>query len=58
LLSPPSLAGWDNRLQDVVTAIQAHVPDLAFIAAVAAVVIAVTAWQLRRTRHAAFTAPP
>jgi cytochrome c biogenesis protein CcdA len=58
LLSPPSLAGWDNRLQDAVTAIQAHVPDLALLAAAAAVVVAVTAWRLRRTRHAASTAPP
>jgi len=55
---PPSLAGWDNRLQDAVTAIQAHVPDLALLAAAAAVVVAVTAWRLRRTRHAASTAPP
>jgi len=58
LLAPPSLAGWDNRLQDAVTAIQAHVPDLALLAAAAAVVVAVTAWRLRRTRHAASTAPP
>lgn len=50
---PPSLAGWDNRLQDAVTAIQAHVPYLALLAAAAAVVIAVTAWRLRRARHAA-----
>lgn len=52
LLSPPSLVGWDNRLQDAVTAIQAHVPDLALLAAAAAVVVAVTAWRHRRFRHA------
>jgi len=57
LLSPPSLAGWDNRLQDAVTAVQAHVPDLALIAAAAAVVIAVTAWRLRRARRAALADP-
>jgi len=49
LLAPPSLTGWDNRLQDAVTAIQAHVPDLALLAAAAAMVIAVAAWRLRRT---------
>jgi len=53
LLSPPSLDGWNNRLQEAVTAIQAHVPDLALLAAAAAAVIAVTAWRLRRARHAA-----
>jgi hypothetical protein len=58
LLAPPSLAGWDNRLQDAVTAIQAHVPDLALLAAAAAVVIAVAAWRLRRARHAAPADPP
>jgi hypothetical protein len=58
LLSPPSLTGWDNRLQEAVTAIQAYVPDLALLAAAAAVVVAVTAWRLRRMRHAASTAPP
>src|SRR5215469_9048214 len=57
LLSPPSLAGWDNRLQDAVTAIQAHVPDPALLAAAAAVVIAVTAWRLRRARRAALADP-
>ena len=58
LLAPPSLTGWDNRLQQVVTAVQAHVPDLALIAAAAAAVIAVTAWRLRRARHAALADPP
>jgi len=58
LLSPPSLAGWNNRLQDVVTAVQAHVPDLALIAAAAAVVVAVTAWRLRRAQHASEGPPP
>ena len=53
LLSPPSLDGWNNRLQEAVTAIQAHVPDLALLAAAAAAVIAVTAWRLSRARHAA-----
>jgi cytochrome c biogenesis protein CcdA len=43
LLAPPSLDAWNNRLQDAVTAVQAHVPDLPFIASAAAVVIAVTA---------------
>jgi cytochrome c biogenesis protein CcdA len=58
LLAPPSLSGWDNRLQDAVTAIQAHVPDLTLLAAAAAVVIAVAAWRLRRVRHAALADPP
>jgi cytochrome c biogenesis protein CcdA len=58
LLAPPSLAGWDNRLQDAVTAAQAHVPDLALIAAAAAVVIAVTACRLRRAQHPAPADPP
>ena len=48
LLSPPGLAGWDNRLQETVTVIQAHVPDLALIAAAALAVIVVAAWRLRR----------
>ncbi len=51
LLAPPSLDGWDNRLQDAVTAVQAHVPDLALIAAAAVTVVAVTAWQLLRARR-------
>jgi hypothetical protein len=55
LLSPPGLDGWDNRLQGAVTAVQAHVPDLALIAAAAAAVAvavaAVTGWRLRRTRR-------
>jgi cytochrome c biogenesis protein CcdA len=58
LLAPPSLDSWNNRLQEVVTAVQAHVPDLALIAAAAAVVIAVTAWRLRRARHPASAGPP
>jgi len=58
LLSPPGLAGWDNGLQDAVTAVQAHVPDLVLLAAAAAVVIAVTAWRLRRSRHPAQAGPP
>jgi cytochrome c biogenesis protein CcdA len=58
LLAPPSLDGWDNRLQDAVTAAQAHVPDLALLAAAAAAVIAVTAWRLRRARHATLADPP
>jgi cytochrome c biogenesis protein CcdA len=58
LLSPPGLAGWDNRLQDAVTAAQAHVPDLALIAAAAAAVIAITGWRLRRARQAAPADPP
>ena len=51
LLAPPSLDGWDNRLQDAVTAVQAHVPDLALIAAAAVTVVAVTAWRLLRARR-------
>jgi hypothetical protein len=60
LLAPPSLGQWDNRLQDAVTAVQAHIPDLALLAAVAVVVIAVTAWRLRRARRVlpAVPAPP
>jgi cytochrome c biogenesis protein CcdA len=58
LLAPPNLAGWDNRLQDAVTAAQAHVPDLALIAVAALVVVAVTAWRLRRSRHAASAGQP
>jgi cytochrome c biogenesis protein CcdA len=57
LLAPPSLDQWDNRLQDAVTAVQAHVPDLALLAAAAAVVIAVTAWRLHRARHAPAVSP-
>ena len=48
LLSPRSLDGWDNRLQDAVTAVGTHVPDVALIAAAALAVITVTAWRLRR----------
>ena len=58
LLAPPSLTGWDNRLQDAVTAIQAHVPDLALLAAAAAMVIAVAAWRLRRARRPVLADPP
>jgi cytochrome c biogenesis protein CcdA len=58
LLAPPSLAGWDSRLQDAVTAAQAHVPDLALIAVAALVVVAVTAWRLRRYRRAASAGQP
>lgn len=58
LLAPPSLTGWDNRLQEAVTAVQAHVPDLVLIAAAAAVVIAVAAWRLRRARHPVLSDPP
>ena len=58
LLSPPSLAGWDNRLQDAVTAIQAHVPDLVLLAGAAAAVIAVAAWRLRRAQRPALADPP
>jgi cytochrome c biogenesis protein CcdA len=57
LLAPPSLNEWDNRLQNVVTTVQAHVPDLALLAAASAVVIAVTAWRLRRGRRAPPAAP-
>jgi cytochrome c biogenesis protein CcdA len=48
LLAPPGLGSWNNRLETAVTTIQAHVPDLAVIAAAAAAVVAVTAWRLRR----------
>jgi len=51
LLAPPSLDTWNNRLQDVVTAVQAHAPDLALIAAAAAAVVAITAWRLHRVRR-------
>lgn len=57
LLSPPSLSEWDSQLQNAVTAVQAHVPDLALLAAMAVAVIAVTAWRLRRARHAPPAAP-
>lgn len=58
LLAPPSLDTWNNRLQQAVTTVQAHVPDVALIAAAAAVVIAITAWRLRRAKHAAHAGPP
>jgi cytochrome c biogenesis protein CcdA len=58
LLAPPSLNAWNNRLQQAVTTVQAHVPDLALIATAAAVVIAITAWRPRRSRHAAPAGPP
>jgi cytochrome c biogenesis protein CcdA len=51
LLAPPSLASWNNRLQDAVTAVQAHIPDLALLAAAAAAVVAITAWRLRHARR-------
>ncbi len=51
LLAPPSLASWNNRLQDAVTAVQAHIPDLALLAAAAAAVVAITAWRLRQARR-------
>ena len=51
LLATPGPDGWDNRLQTAVTTIQAHVPDLAFIAAAAAAVVAITAWRLHRIPH-------
>ncbi|MGE5288810.1 MAG: cytochrome c biogenesis CcdA family protein [Micromonosporaceae bacterium] len=51
LLAPPGLDSWNNRLQDAVTAAQAHVPDLALIATVAAAVVASAAWRLRRHRR-------
>ncbi len=50
LLAPPSLDGWDNRLQDAVTVAQAHVPDFALLAAAAATVVAIAAWRLHRAR--------
>jgi hypothetical protein len=58
LLSPPSLDGWNNRLQDAVTTAQARVADLVLIAAAAGVVVAVTAWRLRRARRATSASPP
>jgi cytochrome c biogenesis protein CcdA len=58
LLSPPSLDRWNTWLQEMVTAVQAHVPDLALIAAVAATVVAITAWRLGRARRAASAGPP
>lgn len=57
LLSPPSLNAWDDQLQEAVTTAQAHVPDLALIVAAAAVVIAVTAWRLRRAGRSARAGP-
>ncbi len=51
VLAPPTLDTWNNRLQDAVTAVQAHVPDLALIATVAAAVVAITAWRLHRVRR-------
>ena len=52
LLAPPGLNGWNNRFQTAVSTIQAHVPDLAVIAAAAGAVVAIAAWRLRRTRLA------
>ena len=51
LLAPPSLDTWNNCLQDAVAAVQAHVPDLALIATVAAAVVAISAWRLHRVRR-------
>ncbi len=58
LLAPPGLDSWDNRLQAAVTAAQAHVPDLAFIAAAAAAVVASALWRLHRHRRAGSAGPP
>jgi len=57
LLAPPSLDNWNNHLQDAVTTAQAHVPDLALIAAAAAAVVAVAAWRLHRARKPSSAAP-
>ena len=51
LLAPPSLDSWNNRLQEVVTAVGAHVPDLALLAAAAAAVLTVAMWRLHRARR-------
>ena len=48
LLAPPSLDSWNNHLQDVGTAVQAHVPDLALIATAAVTVVAISAWRPHR----------
>jgi cytochrome c biogenesis protein CcdA len=58
LLAPPGLDSWNNSLQQAVTAVQAHVPDLALIAAAAAAVVAGAAWRLRRGRQAGSAGPP
>ena len=58
LLAPPGLNGWNNHLQTAVSTIQAHVPDLALLAAAAAAVVAVTAWRLRRIRRTVPADPP
>jgi cytochrome c biogenesis protein CcdA len=58
LLAPPSLDSWNNRLQDAVTTAQAHVPDLALLAAAAAAVVAIAAWRLRRARQPGPAGPP
>ena len=51
LLAPPSLDGWNIRIQDAVTTAQAHVPDLALIAAAAVAVVTITGWRLHRARR-------
>jgi hypothetical protein len=58
LLAPPSLDGWDIHLQNAVTAVQAHVPDLALITAAAVTVVAVTTWRLRRARRSGAPSAP
>jgi cytochrome c biogenesis protein CcdA len=58
LLAPPSLDSWNNHLQEAVTAVQAHVPDLALIAAAALAVVAGAAWRLYRDRQPGSAGPP
>lgn len=49
LLKPPSALTWETILHDLILRAQAHVGDLALLAALAGAVIAVTLWRLRRT---------
>lgn len=58
LLTPPGLDGWNSRLQAVVGAIQAHVPDPWLLAVLAATVIIATTWRLARSRHSPLADDP
>lgn len=49
---PPGLDKWDTRLQQAVTTVQAHVPDLAVIAVAGTAVIAFSWQRLCRSRRA------
>lgn len=57
LFSPSSLTTWEQRAQDWAATAQAHIPDLALLAAIAAAIIAATAWRLLRDRRHANDEP-